>query len=76
VTGRAYRYEPVSDDEWDARWRAGGRTGWELEAGHSSYEALRAGELSVPSDDFLELTGVAPLSLAEVVARRADALPL
>ena len=23
ATGRTYRYEPISDDEWDARWRAG-----------------------------------------------------
>jgi NAD(P)H dehydrogenase (quinone) len=75
VTGRTYRYEPASDEEWDARWRAGGRTGWELEAGHTSYEALRAGELDVPSDDFRRLTGAEPLSVADVIARHADELP-
>ena len=75
VTGRTYRYEPVSDEAWDARWRASGRTGWELEAGHTSYEALRAGELDVPSDDFGRLTGLAPLSVAEVLERHADELP-
>ena len=75
VTGRPYRYEPVSDADWDERWRALGRTGWELDAGHSSYEALRAGELSVPSDDFLALTGNAPLTVAEIVSRLANDLP-
>ena len=75
VTGRPYRYEPASDDEWDARWRELGRTGWELESGHTSYQALRTGELDVVSDDFRWLTGIAPLSIAEIVARHADELP-
>ncbi len=76
VTGQPYRYEPAGDDVWDARWRAIGRSGWELEAGHTSYDALRAGELAVPSDDFRELTGSEVLSVAEIVARHADELPL
>jgi uncharacterized protein YbjT (DUF2867 family) len=76
ISGKPYRYEPVGDDDWDARWRANGRTGWELEAGHTSYDALRAGELDVPSDDFRRLAGVDPLSLADVIARHADELPL
>lgn len=76
VTGRQYSYEPATDEEWDARWRDLGRSGWELESGHSSYEALRIGELDVVTDDFRELTGLTPLSIAEIVALHADELPL
>ena len=76
VTGRQYSYEPATDEAWDARWRDLGRAGWELESGHSSYEALRVGELDVVTDDFRELTGFAPLSIAEIVALQADELPL
>ena len=76
ATGRSYRYEPASDEEWDARWREQGRTGWELESGHSSYEALRRGELDVVTDDFQRLTGQEPLTIAEIVARHADELPV
>lgn len=76
VSGKAYRYEPIAEDEWDARWRANGRSGWELEAGHTSYDALRAGELDVPSDDFRRLTGTDPLTVADVITRHADELPL
>ena len=69
VTGRPYRYEPASHDEWDARWRALGRDGWELESGHTSYEALRAGEFDVESDDYELLTGEKPLTVAQVIER-------
>jgi len=76
VTGRHYRYEPAPDAVWDERWRAIGRSGWELESGHTTYEAIRRGEFDVVSDDFRRLTGIAPLSVGEVIARHADALPL
>ena len=76
VTGRQYRYKPATDEEWDARWRERGRSGWEREAGHTSYQALRAGELDVVSDDFHQLTGLTPLSIPEIVARHAGELPL
>jgi uncharacterized protein YbjT (DUF2867 family) len=69
VTGRPYRYEPASHDEWEARWRALGRDGWELESGHTSYEALRAGEFDVESDDYELLTGEKPLTVAQVIER-------
>jgi len=69
VTGAPYRYEPASDEDWDARWRALGREGWELEAGQTSYEAIRRGELDVVSDDYRRLTGLEPLTIAEVLAR-------
>ena len=69
VTGRRYSYEPASHDEWDARWRALGRDGWELEAGHTSYEALRTGEFDVESDDYELITGEKPLTVAQVIER-------
>jgi uncharacterized protein YbjT (DUF2867 family) len=76
ATGDAYRWEPVDDDAWDARWRAQGRTGWELDAGHTTYEALRRGELDVVSDDYRQLTGKEPLAIPEIIAQLAGALPL
>jgi uncharacterized protein YbjT (DUF2867 family) len=76
VTGDAYRYEPATDEEWEERWRAQGRTGWELEAGRSSYEAIRNGELDVVTDDYRRLTGLEPLTIAEIVDRHAEELPL
>jgi uncharacterized protein YbjT (DUF2867 family) len=76
LTGRSYRYEPQPDAEWDERWRAAGRSGWELDAGHTSYDALRTGELCVPSDDYRLLTGKAPLTVADVLARHQHELPL
>ena len=76
VTGDPYAYEPATDEEWDERWRALGRSGWELEAGHTSYEAIRAGELDVVTDDYRTLTGLEPLTVYEIVDRHADELPL
>ena len=76
VTGDPYAYEPATDEEWDERWRALGRSGWELEAGHTSYEAIRNGELDVVTDDYRRLTGLEPLTIAEIVERHADELPL
>jgi uncharacterized protein YbjT (DUF2867 family) len=71
VTGRPYSYEPAGHDEWDARWRGLGRDGWELDAGHTSYEALSAGEFDVESDDYERLTGEKPLTVAQVIERIA-----
>lgn len=69
VTGRPYSYEPASHDEWDARWRALGRDGWQLDAGHTSYEALSGGEFDVESDDYELITGEKPLTVAQVIER-------
>jgi uncharacterized protein YbjT (DUF2867 family) len=69
VTGRRYSYEPANHDEWDARWRALGRDGWELDAGHTSYEALRTGEFDVESDHYELITGEKPLTVAQVIER-------
>ena len=76
VTGRAYRYEPQTRDEWEAKWRARGKDGWELEAGLSSFDAQLAGQLDVVTDDFRLLTGHDPLTIRAVIERHRDELPL
>ena len=76
VTGDPYGYEPATDGEWDERWRADGHSGWELEAGHTAYEAIRNGELDVVTDDYRRLTGLEPLTVAAILERHADELPL
>jgi NAD(P)H dehydrogenase (quinone) len=76
VTGKSYRYQPISDEEWLARWRAQGRPDWALEAGLSSYQSLRSGELDVVSDDYRRLTGREPASIARVIADLKDEMPL
>jgi hypothetical protein len=50
-----------------ARWRALDRVEWEIEAGLSTFDAQRAGEFDVVSDDFRALTGRVPLTVGEVM---------
>jgi hypothetical protein len=76
VTGDAYRYEPISDDQWIERWKAEGRSEWALEAGLTSYQALRAGEFDLVSDDYYNITGKKPRSIARIIADAADQMPL
>ncbi len=76
VTGEAYSYEPISDAEWIERWKAQGRPEWALEAGQTSYEALRAGELDVVSTDYEKVTGRRAASIAEIITELADEMPL
>jgi NAD(P)H dehydrogenase (quinone) len=76
VTGEAYDYEPISDAEWIKRWKAQGRPEWALEAGQTSYEALRAGELDVVSDDYEKVTGRKAATIAQVITELADEMPL
>jgi uncharacterized protein YbjT (DUF2867 family) len=76
VSGREYRYEPLPRSAWEERWRARGREAWQIEAGLTSFDAQVAGELDVVSDDYRELTGREPLTVAEVVALHAEELPL
>lgn len=76
VTGDNYRYNQISDDEWIERWKAQGRPDWALEAGQSSYAALRAGELDVVSDDYERVTGRKPASIAEIIGTLASEMPL
>jgi uncharacterized protein YbjT (DUF2867 family) len=69
VTGKAYRYEPSTRAEWEARWRERGLEGWELEAGLTSFDAQVAGEFDVTSSGFRDLTGRDPLTVRELVER-------
>ena len=76
VTGQNYRYAPTSDTWWEERWRARGKEPWAIEAGLTSYAALRAGEFDVTSDDYRALTGEDPLSVSDIAGLLADRLPL
>jgi NAD(P)H dehydrogenase (quinone) len=76
VTGEAYDYAPISDAEWIERWKAQGRPEWALEAGLTSYEALRAGELDVVSDDYEKVTGRKAATIAQIITELADDMPL
>ena len=76
VTGDAYRYEPSSDGEWIQRWEAQGRPDWALEAGQTSYEALRAGEFDLVSNDYNRVTGRKAATIARVITNIADEMPL
>jgi NAD(P)H dehydrogenase (quinone) len=76
VTGQNYRYAPTSDAWWEERWRARGTEAWAIEAGLTSYAALRAGEFDVVSGDYRALTGEDPLSVSDIAALVADRLPL
>jgi NAD(P)H dehydrogenase (quinone) len=76
ITGDPYRYDPCPDAWWEARWRSRGRQPWQIEAGLTSYQALRAGEQDVVTDDFERLTGRRARSVREVVEALRDRLPL
>jgi NAD(P)H dehydrogenase (quinone) len=76
VTGFDYRYSPSRDALWKARWSERGKEGWEIEAGISSYAALRAGEFDVVTDHYRTLTGEDPLSVSDITGLLADRLPL
>jgi NAD(P)H dehydrogenase (quinone) len=76
VTGEIYDYDPISDDEWVERWKAQGRPEWAVEAGLTSYQALRAGELDVVSDDYEKVTGRKAATIRQVITDLADEMPL
>jgi uncharacterized protein YbjT (DUF2867 family) len=76
ASGDLYRYDPYGDSWWEERWRARGRSDWQVEAGLTSYRALRSGELDVVTGDFERLTGRRARSVREVVERLRDQLPL
>jgi uncharacterized protein YbjT (DUF2867 family) len=76
VTGAGYRYEPAPVEDWVERWQARGAEEWGIEAGRSTFDAQRAGEFDVVSDDFRTLTGRAPLMIGEVMSRHLDEMPL
>ena len=76
MTGESYDYAPISDGEWIERWKEQGRPDWALEAGLTSYQALRAGELDVVSDDYETVTGRKAATIAQVITELADEMPL
>jgi uncharacterized protein YbjT (DUF2867 family) len=76
VTGDVYRYQPYDEEHWLDRWRSRGRPDWAIEAGLTSYAALRAGEFDVVGDGFQVLTGVEPLTVAELISGMAAQMPL
>lgn len=76
VTGDRYSYAPISDAEWIERWKAQGRPDWALEAGQTSYEALRAGEFDIVSDHYEKVAGQKPKTIAQIIAAVADEMPL
>ena len=76
VTGDTYSYDPISDAEWIERWKAQGRPEWALEAGLTSYEAMRQGEFDVVTDDYEKVTGRKPATIAEIIAAVVDEMPL
>jgi uncharacterized protein YbjT (DUF2867 family) len=76
ITGREYRYDPSPREEWEARWLAQNKEDWAIEAGLTSFDAQLAGEFDVVSDDFRSLTGREPLTVAEVISRHSDEMPL
>ena len=76
LTGDDYRYDPYPDAWWEDRWRSRGGGAWRVEAGLTSYEALRSGELDVVTDDFERLTGRPARSVRDVLELLRNRLPL
>jgi NAD(P)H dehydrogenase (quinone) len=76
VTGDVYRYQPYDEEHWLDRWRSRGRPDWAIEAGLTSYAALREGEFDVVGDGYRVLTGAEPLTVAELISGMAAQMPL
>jgi NAD(P)H dehydrogenase (quinone) len=76
VTGDDYRYEPEDDAWWEARWRKKAKEQWSIDAGLTSYEALRKGEFDIVTNDFRTVTGRDPLTIAQIIERHATEMPL
>jgi len=76
VTGDVYRYQPYDEEHWLDRWRSRGRPDWAIEAGLTSYAALREGEFDVVGDGYQVLTGAEPLTVAELISGMAAQMPL
>jgi NAD(P)H dehydrogenase (quinone) len=76
VTGDVYRYQPYDDQHWLDGWRSSGRPEWAIEAGITSYAALREGEFDIVGDGYRALTGAEPLTIAELISGMAAQMPL
>lgn len=73
VTGRATGYEEETVKQaYESRAKYGAPD-WELDAWVSTYTAIAAGELAAVTNAVYELTGEAPLTLAEVLRRQETA---
>ena len=68
VTGRATTYEEETVEQAYASRRKYKAPAWQLDAWVSTYTAIAAGELAAVTDAVQQLTGAAPLSLAELLA--------
>lgn len=67
VTGREITFHDETVEEaYDSR-ASYGAPRWQLDAWISTYTAIAQGELDVVTDDVARVTGVAPLSLAELL---------
>jgi NAD(P)H dehydrogenase (quinone) len=67
--GRPVSYRPETLDEAYASRASYGAPAWQLDAWVSTYTAIAAGELQTVSSNVARLTGHAPTSLAELLAR-------
>jgi len=72
VTGRAITYHAETLEEAYASRAAYGAPEWEIEGWVTSYAAIAAGEMDVVSDAVSELTGHAPMTLADFLSRHPE----
>ncbi len=69
--GREVRYHPETVEEAYASRAKYGAPDWQLDAWVSTYTAIAAGELAGVSDAVQRIAGHPPLTLDEMLARRA-----
>ncbi|GIG30698.1 NAD(P)-dependent oxidoreductase [Cellulomonas marina] len=69
AAGRPTRYVPETLEEAYASRERFGAPAWQVEAWVSTYTAIAHGEMAAVSRDVERLTGLPPLSLAELLAR-------
>ena len=70
ILGREYSFRDETLEEAHASRASYGVPDWQVEAWVSTYTAIASGELSGVTGDVERVTGRAPLSLADVLARR------
>lgn len=69
VTGRATTYQQETIEQAYASRRPSGVPNWQLDAWVSTYTAIAAGDLALVTDTVEQLTGTAPLPLAELLVQ-------
>lgn len=67
-------HDETIEEAWASR-ASFGVPDWQVEAWVSTYTAIRAGEVSAVTDSVQQLTGSAPMSLAELLADQPDPAP-